>query len=275
MIPGIRSEWLKIRTTAIPWVLAGIALVINALLILVYFVGHNGAGGGGGGGNGGGGNGGGPSNGSFGNPNYPHTVQQLRNLLGSGFEGYLLALLLGTLMVTVEFRHKTVTTSFLVTPHRPRFVGAKLITAAILGALLAVIMLLVTVIGGGVTLVVQGGSFSSLIGQLYAVAPGMILVFALFAILGVGVGSVLTNQVAAIVVCLGWFIILEGILVALVHGAARWVPTGAATAASNLTRGRGSDFGLFNWWQGTLLMLAYGLIFAAVGSVILTRRDIT
>ena len=40
----------------------------------------------------------------------------------------------------------------------------------------------------------------------------MILVFVLFAILGVGVGSVLTNQVAAIIVSLGWFIILEGIL---------------------------------------------------------------
>ncbi len=74
---------------------------------------------------------------------------------------------------------------------------------------------------------------------------------------------------------LGWFIILEGILVSLVHGAARWVPTGAATAAANLTRGRGADFGLFNWWQGTLLMLLYGLAFAALGSLILTRRDIT
>ncbi|MGD0391170.1 MAG: hypothetical protein ABSC41_00850 [Acidimicrobiales bacterium] len=263
MIPGIRSELLKIRTTAIPWVLTGIALVIDGLLILVYFVNH-----GSGGGNGGGGN-------SFGVPNYPHTTQQLRNLLGSGFEGYLFALLLGTLMVTVEFRHKTVTTSFLVTPHRPRFVGAKLLTAAILGALLAVLMLVVTLVAGGITLSAQGGSFSSLVRQLPAVAPGMILVFALFAILGVGVGSVLTNQVAAIVVCLGWFIILEGILVSLVHGASRWVPTGAATAASNLTRGRGADFGLFNWWQGTLLMLGYGLFFAALGSVILVQRDIT
>lgn len=264
MIAGIRSEWIKIRTTAIPWVLAGIALVINGLLILVYFVSHNGGGGGNGNGNG-----------SFGFPNYPHTTQQLRNLLGSGFQGYLFALLLGTLMVTVEFRHKTVTTSFLVTPHRPRFVGAKLVTAAILGAVLAVIMLVVTFIAGGIVLSVQGGSLSSLIRQIPAVAPGMILVFALFAILGAGVGSVLTNQVAAIVVCLGWFIILEGILVSLVHGAERWVPTGAAAAASNLTRGRGADFGLFNWWQGTLLMLAYGLVFAAIGSLILTRRDIT
>ncbi len=265
MIAGIRSEWLKIRTTAVPWVLTGIALVIDGLLILVYFVSHDGSGGGGGGG----------GNGSFGGLGYPHTTQQLRNLLGAGFEGYLFALLLGVLIITIEFRHKTVTTSFLVLPRRPLFVGAKLITAAILGAVLAVILLVVTLIGGGITMSAEGGSFSALVHQIPAVAPGMILVFALFAILGVGIGSVLTNQVAAIIVSLGWFIILEGILVSLVHGAERWVPTGAATAASNLTRGRGSDFGLFNWWQGTLLMLAYGLVFAAIGSAILTRRDIT
>ena len=263
MIALIRTEWLKLRTTAVPWVLTGIALIISALLILAFFVGH----GGGGGGNG--------NDGSFGIPNYPHTTQQLRNLLGSGFEGYLFALLLGVLMVTAEFRHKTVTTSFLVTPNRPRFVVAKLITAAILGAVLAVVMLAATVIGGGVTLAAQGGSFADLVRQLPAVAPGMMLVFALFAILGVGVGSVLTNQVAAIIVCLGWFIILEGILTALFHSAARWFPTEAAAAASNLTRGRDAVFGLFNWWQGTLLMLLYGLVFAGIGSFILTRRDIT
>jgi ABC-type transport system involved in multi-copper enzyme maturation permease subunit len=264
VIAGIRSEWLKLRTTAVPWVLTGIAVVIDALLILVYFVSHGQSSG----------NNGNVVN-SFGLPNYPHTTQELRNLLGSGFEGYLFALLLGVLMVTTEFRHKTVTTSFLVLPRRPRFIGAKLLTAAILGAVLAVVMLLVTLAGGGVTLVIQGGSFTALLRQLPAVAPGMILVFALFAILGVGVGSVLNNQVAAIIVSLGWFIILEGILVSLVHGAAKWVPTGAATAASNLTRGMGSDFGLFNWWQGGLLMLGYGMVFAAIGSFILNRRDIT
>ncbi len=253
------------RTTAVPWVLTGIALLIDALLVLVYFTSHGAASG----------NNNGSVPNSFGSPNYPHTTQQLRNLLGAGFEGYLFALLLGVLILTTEFRHKTVTTTFLVLPKRPRFVGAKLVSAAILGAGLAVILLVATLIGAGIALAADGGSFSSLAHQIPAVAPGMILVFALFAILGVGVGSVLTNQVAAIIVSLGWFIILEGILVGLFHGTARWVPTGAATAAANLTRGQGASFGLFNWWQGTLLMLAYGLIFAIIGSAILTRRDIT
>lgn len=262
MIAGIRSEWLKMRTTAVPWVLAGIALVIDALLLLAIFLRHGGRGGNGGD--------------TFVSPGYtvPHTVQQLRNLVGAGFPGYLFALLLGVLCVTTEFRHKTVTTSFLVTPRRPAFVGAKLLTSALMGAALAVLLLVATVLGGGLTLAARGGSFSDMIHQIPAVAPGMILVFALFAVLGVGVGSVFTNQVAAIIVTLGWFVILESIIVGIVHSAERWVPTGAASAASRLTRGT-DNFGLFNWWQGTLLMLFYGLAFAAIGSLILTRRDIT
>jgi ABC-2 type transport system permease protein len=253
----IRSELLKIRTTAVPWVLAGIAVLINGLLLLVLFLTRDNPG----------------DNGYT----VPHTTQQLRNLLGSGFQGYLLALLLGVLLITIEFRHKTVTTSFLVTPRRTEFVGGKLIAAAILGALLGLLMLVVALVGGGLTLVARGGSFSDLAHQIPVVWPGFLLVFVLFAVLGVGVGSILTNQVAAIIVSLGWFIILEGILTALVPAATKWVPTGAAAAASHLTRGdrNGPHLVLFSWWQGTLLMLAYGIGFALFGSYLLTRRDIT
>jgi hypothetical protein len=35
------------------------------------------------------------------------------------------------------------------------------------------------------------------------------------------------------------------------------------------------DVTLFSWWQGSLLILAYGLVFAIVGSLVMTRRDIT
>ena len=130
MIAVVRSEWLKLRTTAIPWVLAGIALVITGLFVLVYFLNH---------GAGGGGqrqaidNGWGPPH-----PAYPHTVVQLRDLLGRSLPGYIFALLLGVLIITVEFRHKTVTTAFLVTPRRWRFVLGKLLMAAIAGIVLAI-----------------------------------------------------------------------------------------------------------------------------------------
>ncbi len=267
MIAIVRSEWLKLRTTAIPWVLAGISLVITGLLILVYFINHGAAGGGGQQ----------SSNVGFGPPgqNYPHTVQQLRNLIGRGIEGYIFALLLGVLIITVEFRHKTVTTSFLVTPRRWVFVLGKLLMAALAAVVLAVILLAATVFGGGIALSALGGSFSALVGQIGAVAPGLILVFVLFALLGVGVGSLVTNQVAALIICLGWFLIVENIIEAIWSGTTKWMPSGAAAAAANVTAGRGANAGLFNWWQGSLLILAYGLVFAVLGSTVLARRDIT
>ncbi len=264
MIAVLRSEWLKLRTTTIPWLLSGIALVITGLLLLVYFLNHGD---------------GGPEAraGGFGppTPNVPHTAQQLRNLVGRGINIYIFALLLGVLIITVEFRHKTVTTSFLVTPRRTLFVLGKLLIAAIAGAVLALVVLAGTVIGGGIALSAEGGSFSAMAHQIGAVAPGMVLVYALFAMLGVGVGSLLTNQVAAIVVCLGWFLILENIIGGIWIGTVKWLPSGAALAASNVSAGGRQAIGLFNWWQGSLLILAYGLAFAALGSILLTRRDIT
>ncbi len=233
----VRSEWIKLRTTSIPWVLTGIALVFTGLFMLLYFVTHGASGGGGGGGGGGG-----PQfPTSFGPPglDYPHTVQQLRDLLGAGLGTYIFALLLGVLTITTEFRHKTVTTSFLVTPRRTRFVIGKLIMIALVGAALAVVILVATVVGGGIALSAVGGSFSAMAGQIGAVAPGMILVFVLFALLGVGVGSLITNQVAAIIICLGWFLIVENIIKGLWGWTGKWLPSGAASAAANVTaRGR-------------------------------------
>jgi ABC-2 type transport system permease protein len=255
----IRSEWLKLRTTAVPWVLTGIAVLFSGLGILQSFLVR--------------------PDGSPPGAGYPipHTTSQLRDLLGAGFVGYLFALLLGVLCITTEYRHKTVTTAFLVTPKRWQLVGGKILTSALCGVALAIVMLVATLIGGGITLTARSGSFSELARQLPAVAPGFLVAFALFGILGVGIGAVLTNQIAAISVSLGWFVIGQTILIALVHSAFKWVPTGAATAVANLTRGRGNAnaFPLFSWWQGGLLLLAYGLVFALVGSFIMTERDVT
>jgi len=265
VIALIRAEWLKLRTTAVPWVLGGIALLITGLLIVVYFANH-------------GGNGGDNAvQPTFGppTPTIPHTVQQLRNLIGEGLVGYLFALLLGVLIITTEFRHKTVTTTFLITPRRPRMVVSKLLFAALAGIGLAILVLAVTVIGGGITIVAKGGSFSPLIHQIPAVAPGVILVFALCGLVGVGVGSLITNQVAALIVVLGWFLIVENIISGIWPGTTKWLPTGAAAAAASVTERGRNDVLLLQWWQGSLLILAYALVFAAVGSAVLTQRDIT
>ena len=85
---------------------------------------------------------------------------------------------------------------------------------------LAVILLIIATVAGSIVLSARHGSPSNLVHQLPAVAPGMIGVFVLYALLGVGVGSWLTNQVAALIATLGWFLIGEtliGVLLNALH----------------------------------------------------------
>ena len=46
-------------------------------------------------------------------------------------------------------------------------------------------------------------------------------------------------------------------------------------AAASVSSGGRNNVGLFSWWQGSILILLYGAVFAALGSYLLTRRDIT
>src|SRR6187431_2899706 len=59
--------------------------------------------------------------------------------------GYVFPLLIGTLMVTSEFRHKTLTPTFLATPRRGSVLWAKLVVGVLLGVLYGVIGVLASV----------------------------------------------------------------------------------------------------------------------------------
>ncbi len=264
MIRLVRSEWLKLRTTAVPWILLGLAVLFTGLSILLSFLTGS------------------SSNGS-GNHNgatwyTPHTVDQLRNLASAGLSGDLFILLLGVLCITTEFRHKTVTDAFLITPHRGRFVASKLITAVILSIVLTVILVGITLGAGSIVLSIRHGSVSSFLDQFPAVVPGLLGVMILYAILGVGVGSWLTNQVAALIATLGWFLLGETLIGALLDalhaGLGRWLPESSAAALANHTA-RTASTGLLPWWGGGLMLLGYGVVFALIGSLVMTRRDIT
>ncbi len=266
MIALVRAEWLKLRTTAVPWVLLGVALVLTGLGILFAFLS--------GGGNNNGGNGNGPT------WITPHTVDQLRNLAGAGITAYLSAMLLGVLCITTEFRHKTVTNAFLVTPRRGRFITAKLITSALAGAVYAIAVLLVSVGVGAFILSLRHGSVSDLIHQIPAVAPGLIAVFVLYALFGTGIGSLLTNQVAALILVLAWVLLIENLIGLFLNnvieeGLSKWLPGSAAQSLANHTARARDATPLLPWWGGGLVLLAYGLGFALLGWFVMSRRDIT
>ncbi|MCC4909331.1 ABC transporter permease [Microbacterium sp. cx-59] len=199
--------------------------------------------------------------------------------------GYVFPLLIGTLLVTGEFRHKTLTPTFLATPRRGRVIWAKLIAGAIFGLLYAVLALVVTV-GPAAGILVGFGLDTGLDStDTWAMLARILLAFVLWAIIGIGVGLAVRNQVAAVVIVLAFTQFIEpllrfaGAFVEALTDVARYLPGAASdtlvgssifTAAMSGTAGGGLE-----WWGGALVLLGYGVALTLIGYIAGWRRDVT
>ena len=101
---------------------------------------------------------------------------------------------------------------------------------------------------------------------------GLAVAVALYAVLGTGLGALLRNQVAAVVVGLLWWSQgVERVLTGILHqpGLERWLPMGAASALT------APGDGTLPMWAGALVFAAYGLGLALLGGRLVARRDLT
>jgi ABC-2 type transport system permease protein len=183
----------------------------------------------------------------------------------------VLLLILGIIGMTQEYRHRTATPTFLTEPHRGRVIAAKLIAYALVAVPFALLILIVDVL---VVIVYAGarGAAPSLTADNLQTLASSGLVLVVFAVIGVGVGALLRNQVGAIVGSLVYLYVIEPIVASIgaIQGAYKWLPGGAVQAIT-------SDFqapDLLEPWQGGLLLLGYGLLAALLGTVLAVRRDV-
>jgi ABC-2 type transport system permease protein len=181
------------------------------------------------------------------------------------------ALLLGILGVTGEFRHQTITQTFLVTPDRGRVVAAKLVAYPLAGIALAVTTLAVTAAVATGWLAAKGITPSLSDARLARIVGVALLGAGLCALVGVGVGALVRNQVAALVGTLVWVLLVEGLLMSLLNAPSlgKWLPSAAAAALTN-PGGAG-----LSRLAGSLLLAGYALALAAAGTRLVVRRDIT
>ena len=249
MIRLIRAEFTKLRTTRLIY---GVAAVMAAFAVLTVIAGIAYAGRDG--------------NPSLSADSLPTIVAAPVTLLSGA------ALLLGILGMAGEFRHQTVTQTFLVTPDRGRVVAAKLIAYPLAGIALALTTLAVTAAVGTGWLAAKGITPSLVDARLGRVAGVAVLGAGLCGLVGVGVGALVRNQVAALVGTLVWVLVVEGLLMGLVNAPSlgRWLPSAAAAAA--ITSPGGAHLSRL---AGTLVFAGYGLASALAGTRLMVRRDIT
>ncbi|MFL6130373.1 MAG: hypothetical protein ACJ73E_15075 [Mycobacteriales bacterium] len=190
----------------------------------------------------------------------------------------LIAAVLGVIGITGEYRHLTATPTFLSVPRRGTVVGSKLLVYLVTGLLLGILCVAVAIAIADPWLSARGFSVDLGASSARRIIVGGILSVAIYGIIGVGVGALLRNQVAAVVGIVIYLFAVEPILSAIpkVQEAYPYLPGGAASAlTATADPNVQSPVDLLEPWQGGLLLLAYGLVFAVLGTLLTVRRDVT
>ena len=167
----VQSEWTKLLTTRVwLWLLLGAVVLTGGFAaLLTGLAGQTG----------------GPP--ALSDPQYAQLVLSLAS------NASILTIVLGIIGTTQEYRHRTATPTFLVTPRRGRVVGAKLLAYGLVAIPMGLLIVLADVL---VVEVYAGarGSAPSLSGDNLRVLAGAWAALVVYAVIGVGVGALLKNQ---------------------------------------------------------------------------------
>jgi hypothetical protein len=253
----IRAELAKIRSTR-TWivllvVMLGYVLLNTIVLLFVDLLAENGGGD---------------------VPGAPSIAneQGVRNVWASAGGGYVITLILGVLIITTEYRHRTLTSTFLAQPHRLRVVVAKLAAAA--GASFAFAALAAAAVAAvAVPILAARDAYALPAADVAAILAGGILGSTLFGVLGVGVGTLVRNQVAAIVGGLVWLLLGEALLIAFLPSVGKWLPGGAANSLVQATSFQGDA--LLSPGLAAVVLAGYTAVLVGIAAATTLRRDVT
>ena len=279
MIGAIKSEVRKVFTTRLWWGMAlGMALLAAGIAMgFAALVGSDQVGG--------------PAT-DQGNPFARLTVGTAQIIYNAGMVQSLTTLFpltLGILLITTEYRHQTITATFLSTPNRWVVMVSKMVAVAVLGSVYAVVHAAASVVGG-VTILTLVKDLPTLLGDAEvqkSLGIG-VAAFVVWTLFGFGIGMLIRNQIAAVLIGVGLAFVVQLALNIIFsvqewYSAMKWIPGNLTTnmlITSDPTAGQNVDAALAaqsfaHWWQAALVLAGYALALAVVGAFLTTRRDVS
>lgn len=151
-----------------------------------------------------------------------------------GMFGTMFAALLGAMSITGEFRHGTIRPTFLLTPQRGRIIAAKVWASMLMGAAFGLMAMAVAAGVGSAALAARGVNLQLDAGDYVRLLVGGGAAAALWAAIGVGVGTVVRSQVPTTVGICTWLLFVEGLLAGdagIIGDASRYLPGALGNAA--------------------------------------------
>jgi ABC-2 type transport system permease protein len=185
----------------------------------------------------------------------------------------VLIVLLGGLAFTQEFRYGTVTSTYLVEPRRARILVAKWVSLAMIsvvatvGTLIIAVPVSVSIIHGRHGNVTVGAQF-------WQMAVAAFVIMAAYGVIGVALGALIRNQVAAVVTVLVWMLAVEYILVPSWPAIGRWLPLGVVTSLLQVGASLGLDGELLPVAVAAVVLLAYTVVALLLAARVTPRRDV-
>jgi ABC-2 type transport system permease protein len=194
--------------------------------------------------------------------------------------GYLLLLTIGVLQIGAEYRHKTISGTFLATPRRLRAMMAKVVALLGIGALYGLISLIGSVSVGAAVLTLRDVDAFPSTAILRTLALSL-LVLGLWALIGLGIGILIPNQVAALLIGIGVAWIVEPLLGFAMtfwefgrENIAQYLPSSATNAVIDAVQNSPDEVRL-EWWAAALVLAAYAALLSGFGIWRTTRADIS
>jgi hypothetical protein len=213
-----------------------------------------------------------------GNDNAPVSLDDpglLAMTVGNSVAGVplVLALLLGGVAVTQEFRYGTVTSTYLVEPRRTRVLVAKWVTLVLVSVIITATTLVVAVPFSVVLIDSRGGEVSYGAQFWQMVATGFV-VLAAFAVMGVAIGALLRNQITTVVAVLVWMLAVEQIVLPAYPSVGRWMPGAATYALMQLGPSVHADGMLLSVPVAALLLAAYAALAVTLALRLTPGKDV-
>jgi ABC-2 type transport system permease protein len=206
----------------------------------------------------------------------------IRSIYTAGLTiAYLITLAFGVISMAGEYRQQTITATLLASPRRTRVILAKLGAVSLVGLGYGLVGVLSGLIVGVPVISIRGGHLDLTTNGVPRALLTAAVAVALWAVVGLGVGTLIRNQIVALLVAIGVAWIAEPLIALILNASgagsvARFLP-GQATSAlvSPATQNGGVNIDLLPWWGGALVLIGYAVLSGGLGAAITLRRDIS